>query len=44
MLITDAAGTAQSVLRVASGQARGLLVITVDALSRTEAIVYEVAA
>ena len=44
VLTTDAGGTAQSVLRIASGQARGLLVITVDALSRTEAIVYEVTA
>ena len=32
MLTTDAGGIAQSVLRIASGQTRGLLVITVDAL------------
>jgi hypothetical protein len=44
VLVTDAAGRAESVLRIASDQTRGLLVIAVDALARTEAIVYEVSA
>ena len=35
---------AESVLRIAPDQTRGLLVIAVDALARTEAIVYEVSA
>ena len=44
VLVTDAGGTAQTVLRIDAGQAKGLLVIAVDALSRTDEIVYEVTA
>lgn len=44
VLVTDASGTAQTVLRIDVGQPKGLLVIGVDALSRTDAIVYEVTA
>ena len=42
VLVSDAGGTAQTVLRIDPGQAKGLLVIAVDALSRTDMIVYEV--
>jgi hypothetical protein len=44
VLVTDAGGTAQTVLRIAGDQAKGLLVIAIDALSQTDAIVYEVTA
>jgi hypothetical protein len=43
VLVTDAGGTAHTVLRIDAGQAPGLLVIAIDALSRTDEIVYEVA-
>lgn len=42
VLVTDAGGTAHTVLRIDAGQAPGLLVIAIDALSRTDEIVYEV--
>ncbi|HYP90310.1 MAG TPA: hypothetical protein VEQ59_19195 [Polyangiaceae bacterium] len=44
VLTTDETGAAQTVLRVGGAQAVGMLVITVDALSRTDTIIYEVKA
>jgi hypothetical protein len=42
LLVTDNAGSAQAVLAIDRAQLPGLLVIAVDALSRTDTIVYEV--
>jgi hypothetical protein len=42
VLTTNESGTAQAVLRLSQTQQPGFLVIAVDALSRTETIVYEV--
>ena len=41
VLHTDDTGTVQSTLRIDQAQTLGLLVITVDALSRTDTIVYD---
>jgi hypothetical protein len=42
LLTTDANGAAQTVLRIDRAQVAGVLVLAVDALSRTDIIIYEV--
>jgi len=42
VVITDATGVAQSVLRVAAQQGHALLALVIDAAGRTETMVYEV--